>query len=82
MSVKGTGMFIGYTGIETPDEGSTWFVNGINIATSGLTYKIATTAYVRENTKLNNASVTILSDPDITQTKALISYLPMKYPPC
>ncbi|CAF1205820.1 unnamed protein product [Adineta steineri] len=82
MSVKGTGLYVGYIGIETTDQGSTWLVNGVNVATSGLSYKVTTTVYMRENTKLNKSTVNIIQQTEETQTKALISYLQIKYPPC
>ncbi|CAF1209328.1 unnamed protein product [Adineta steineri] len=82
MSVKGTGLYVGYIGVETTDQGSTWLVNGVNVATSDLSYKVATTVYMRENTKLNSPTVNIIQQTEETQTKALISYLQIKYPPC
>lgn len=82
MTFKGAGLFIGYTGIETSGGGSTWLVNGVNVATSGLVYNIATSAFVTENTKLKNPSVVLLQQTGVTQTRAVIDYLTVKYPPC
>ena len=82
MTFKGAGLFIGYTGIETSDEGSTWLVDGVNVATSGLVYRVATSAYVKDNTNLTDVSVVLLQQTGVTQTRALIDYLTVKYPPC
>lgn len=57
MSLKGNGMFITYTGIETLDNGNTWLVNGTDISTSEQYYRIATTDYLQENTLLNSPDV-------------------------
>ena len=58
-SVKGTSLFIGYTRVDTSDQGSTWLSGGINIATTGLNHKVAATEYVKNCTKLNNPLVKI-----------------------
>jgi 2',3'-cyclic-nucleotide 2'-phosphodiesterase (5'-nucleotidase family) len=81
-SLKGNGMFLAYTRVETPDGGKTWVFNGTDISQSGLYYKVATAGYVRDNTQLNNPDVTTLQDTNITQTRGLIEYLKIKYPPC
>ncbi|CAF0929882.1 unnamed protein product [Adineta steineri] len=82
ISIKGNGMFLAYTRVETPDDGKTWLFNGIDISKSGLTYRIATTSYLRDNTQLNNSDVVTLYDSNTTQTKSLLEYLQRKYPPC
>jgi len=51
-----------------------------NIATSGVSYKVATIEYAKNNTALNNA--TIIQQTSASQTKVLIDYLTIKYPPC
>ncbi|CAF0827909.1 unnamed protein product [Didymodactylos carnosus] len=81
MSLKGNGMFLVYCGVHTIDQGNTWILNanGGNIATSGLSYNVATIAYAKDATDLKNAI--ILQELNITQTKVLISYLNSKYPP-
>ena len=82
LSLKGNGMFITYTGIETSDNGNSWFINGIDIATSEQYYHVATTEYVRDNTLLNNSDVIQLSNTRQTQTKIFMNYLTKIYPPC
>ncbi len=82
IALKGNGMFLIYTGVETFDDGQTWLFNGTDISTSGLYYKVATTSYYRDNTLLNNPNVTTLHDTNITQTKSFLDYLAIKYPPC
>ncbi|CAF1252517.1 unnamed protein product [Rotaria sordida] len=80
--LKGSGMFIAYTRVETLDDGETWLFNGTDISKSGLYYNVATTAYMRDHTQLNNIDVTTLYDTNVTQTRSLMNYLTMKYPPC
>ncbi|CAF1296214.1 unnamed protein product [Adineta ricciae] len=80
MSAKDIGLFIDYTGVQTPDQGSTWLINGVNINTDDLTYRVATTDYLRNNTKLNSTLVTFLKQTDQTQTKIFIDYMKIKYP--
>ena len=75
-------MFITYTGIETSDNGNSWFINGIDIATSEQYYHVATTEYVRDNTLLNSSDVIQLSNTRQTQTKIFMNYLTKIYPPC
>jgi 5'-nucleotidase len=82
ISLKGNGMFLAYTRIETFDNGKTWLFNGADISKSGLNYNVATTSYVRDYTQLNNSNVITLYDTNITQTKSLMEYLRIKYPPC
>ncbi|CAF4130328.1 unnamed protein product [Rotaria sp. Silwood2] len=84
MLLKGDGMFLSYSGVETTDGGKTWLMNGQDISKTGLNYKIATTDYARENVKgLNDGTVSILKFYNTTsQTQSLINYLPSKYPPC
>ena len=82
MSFKGAGLFISYTGVQTLDGGVTWLDQGTNVASSGRIYRVATTAYVRENTKLSDGSVAVLRTTTVTQTRALVDYLKVKYPPC
>jgi 5'-nucleotidase len=81
-SLKGNGMFISYNGVETPDQGKTWIINGTDISKSGLKYNVATMDYAKDNTGLNNTLVTVLKAYNITQTQSLISYLSTVYPPC
>ncbi|CAF4114267.1 unnamed protein product, partial [Rotaria sp. Silwood1] len=82
ISLKGNGMFIAYTRIETFDDGKTWLLNGTDISKSGLYYNVATTAYIRDFTQLNNTDVITLYDTNVTQTRSLMDYLTIKYPPC
>jgi 2',3'-cyclic-nucleotide 2'-phosphodiesterase (5'-nucleotidase family) len=82
MSLKRSGMFLSYTHVQTLDEGSTWLINGSNIATSGINYTVATLDFTRKNTRLNNGNVTLIQQYNVTQTKTLIDYLRIKYPPC
>jgi 5'-nucleotidase/UDP-sugar diphosphatase len=80
MSLKGNGLFLSYQGVESSDGGTTWLVNGINIATSGVNYSVATIEYAKNYTALNNAA--IIQRTNASQTKVLIDYLSVKYPPC
>ena len=80
MSLKGNGLFLSYTGVQTSDGGTTWLVNGINIATSGLNYNVATTDYAKAKTALS--STAFLTTTTLMQSKVLIDYLTVKYPPC
>ncbi|CAF3627605.1 unnamed protein product [Rotaria sp. Silwood1] len=82
ISLKGNGMFIAYTRIETFDDGKTWLLNGTDISKSGFYYNVATTAYIRDFTQLNNTDVITLYDTNVTQTRSLMDYLTIKYPPC
>ncbi|UJR14434.1 hypothetical protein I4U23_001431 [Adineta vaga] len=82
ISLKGNGMFLAYTRIETSDGGKTWLFNGTDISKSGLNYSVATTSYIRDYTQLNNTNVITLYDTNITQTRSLMEYLKIKYPPC
>jgi 5'-nucleotidase len=80
-SLKGNGMFISYSGVETPDDGKTWLINGTDISKSGLRYDVATISYARQYI-LNDTSITVLNEYNITQTASLINYLSKIYPPC
>ena len=75
-------MFLSYCGIETPDNGKTWLINGKDISQSNIQYKIGTTDYAREYTDLNDYRVTLLKQYNITQTQSLINHLRIVYPPC
>jgi 2',3'-cyclic-nucleotide 2'-phosphodiesterase (5'-nucleotidase family) len=79
--LKGNGMFISYSGVETPDEGKTWLINGTDISKSGLRYNVATMSFFKEYV-LNDTSIIVLEEYNITQTASLINYLPKIYPPC
>ncbi len=81
MSLKGNGMFLSYNGVRTLDGGSTWLdKNGTDIATSGVNYTVATIEFAKLTTESNNA--TTIQEVNVTQTKALMDYLRVKYPPC
>ncbi|CAF1171281.1 unnamed protein product [Rotaria sp. Silwood1] len=82
LSLKGNGMFMAYTRVETLDEGKTWLFNGTDISKTGLSYNVATLDYIRDNTALNHSDVNTLYDTNITHTRALLGYLKRKYPPC
>ncbi|CAF0951440.1 unnamed protein product [Adineta ricciae] len=82
ISLKGNGMFLAYTRVETNDGGKTWLFNGTDISKSGLNYRVATTSYLRDYTQLNNTNVITLHDTNITQTRSFMEYLQIKYPPC
>ncbi len=80
MSLKGNGMFLSYNGVRTLDGGSTWLdKNGTDIATSGVNYTVATIEFAKLTTGSNNA--TTIQEVNVTQTKALMNYLRVKYPP-
>ncbi len=81
MLAKGSGTFPAFCGINTPDQGKTWLVNGIDISTSGLIYNIATITYLK-NTQFTDPTITISKEFNITQTQSFINYLQIKYPPC
>ncbi|CAF2066784.1 unnamed protein product [Rotaria magnacalcarata] len=68
--------------VETLDGGKTWLLNGTDISKSGVYYNVATSAYVRDATELKNVGVTTLYETNITQTRALLEYLKIQYPPC
>jgi 5'-nucleotidase / UDP-sugar diphosphatase len=80
MSMKGSGSFLSFCGIQTPDQGKTWFVNGTDISNSGLNYNVATIGYIRR-TRLNSPIVVILHKFKVTRARSLINYLQTKYPP-
>ncbi|CAF3981965.1 unnamed protein product [Rotaria sordida] len=80
MSLKGNGMFLAYTRVKTFDNGKTWLLNGTDISKSDLYYNVATIAYVRDNTQLNNPTVTTLYESSVPVAKGLIKYLKIKYP--
>ena len=80
-NLKGNGMFISYSGVETTDGGKTWYINGTDVSKSGLRYNVATMSYARANV-LNDTSVNVLQEYNITQTTSLIDYLTVIYPPC
>jgi hypothetical protein len=44
--------------------------------------RVETTLYVRDHTQLINSNVTTLHYTNVTQTKSLMEYLKIKYPPC
>ncbi|CAF3101203.1 unnamed protein product [Rotaria socialis] len=82
VSLKGNGMFIDYTAVETLHGGKTWLLNGTDISKSGAYYNVATSAFVRDATELKNVDVTTLYETNITQTRTLLEYLKVQYPPC
>jgi 5'-nucleotidase len=79
--LKGNGMFLSYSGVETRDEGKTWLINGTDISKSGLRYNVATISFAKQYI-LNDISIIVLEEYTITQTASLINYLPKIYPPC
>ncbi len=81
MSMKGSGAFHAFCGINTPDQGKTWFANGEDISKTGLNYSVGTISYLKD-TEFNDPTVTVLQKFNITQTEALILYLKSKYSPC
>ncbi|CAF2851079.1 unnamed protein product [Rotaria sp. Silwood2] len=81
ISMKGSGTFLAFCGIETLDQGKTWLLNGIDISKTDLNYSVATITYLKDAEFLN-PSVTIWWEFNITQTQGLINYLQTKYPPC
>ncbi|CAF1020381.1 unnamed protein product [Rotaria sordida] len=81
ISMKGSGGFTTYCGIETLDQGKTWLVDGLDISKTTFNYSIGTITYFKD-TELNDPSITIWHEFNITQTQALIAYLQTKYPPC
>jgi 5'-nucleotidase/UDP-sugar diphosphatase len=82
ISLKGTGMFLAYSGVETSDQGKTWIINGTDISKGGLKYNVATMSYAQGHTRLNDTSVIVLQEYNITQTQSLINYLPLIYSTC
>ncbi|CAF1264425.1 unnamed protein product [Rotaria sordida] len=82
ISLKGSGMFLAYTRIETLDDGKTWLHNGTDISKSSLYYNVVTIDYTRRNTQFNNRDVTTLYETNVTLTKCFMEYLKSKYPPC
>ena len=81
MTEKGNGMFVSYVGVRTLDDGLTWSdLQGRNLTTSTVNYTVATIEYARTAIGLKDAIV--LEKTNITQTKGLIDYLKLKYPPC
>ncbi|CAF1267621.1 unnamed protein product [Rotaria sp. Silwood1] len=81
MSMKGSGGFLSYCGIQSSDQGKTWFVDGLDISKTALNYSLGTISYLK-NTEFNNPSVTVLNEFNKTETQSLIEYLQGKYPPC
>ena len=82
IALKGNGMFLAYTGVQTFDDGKTWLFNGTDISQSHLDYRVATTSYLRDNTQFNHPNVTTILYTNVTQTKSLMDYLRIQYPPC
>ncbi|UJR24754.1 hypothetical protein I4U23_006128 [Adineta vaga] len=80
-SAKGSGTYLAYCGITTPDQGKTWLLNGTDISKTGLKYSVGTIEY-EKSTQFNDPTVTIWKEYNITQTQSLINYLQTKYPPC
>jgi 5'-nucleotidase len=80
-SMKGSGSFLAYCGINTPDQGKTWLVNQTDISKSGHNYNVATITYLNK-TLFTDLTVTVRKQFNITQTQGLINYLQNKYPPC
>ena len=81
MSRKESGSFISYTGVRTSDDGRTWFdLQGRNLTANAVNYTVATIEYARTALGLDDASV--LAKLNVTQTRGLIDYLKVKYPPC
>jgi 5'-nucleotidase len=80
-SLRGSGMFVSYSGVETQDNGKTWLINGTDISKSGLRYNVATMDFARQHI-FNDTSIIILKEYKITQTASLINYLSKIYPPC
>ncbi|CAF4503042.1 unnamed protein product [Rotaria socialis] len=81
MSMKGSGAFLAFCGIQTPDQGQTWLLNGIDISKSGGNYSIGTITYIKD-TEFLDPSVTVWHEFNVTQTQGLINYLQNKYPSC
>ncbi|CAF1407630.1 unnamed protein product [Adineta steineri] len=81
MTLKGSGTFLAFCGIDTLDQGKTWLINGIDISKTGLKYNVGTISYVK-NFVFNDPTVTIWKEFNITQTQTLINYLQTEYPPC
>ncbi|CAF1310585.1 unnamed protein product [Adineta ricciae] len=80
-SGKGSGAFLAYCGVTTPDQGKTWLVNGNDITKTGLSYGVATIDYERD-TQFNDPTVTVWQNLNVTQALSFISYLQTTYPPC
>ncbi|CAF1435785.1 unnamed protein product [Adineta steineri] len=81
MTLKGSGTFLAFCGIDTLDQGKTWLINGIDISKTGLKYNVGTISYVK-NFVFNDPTVTVWKEFNITQTQTLINYLQTEYPPC
>ncbi|CAF1416187.1 unnamed protein product [Adineta steineri] len=81
MTLKGSGTFLAFCGIDTPDQGKTWLINGIDISKTGLKYNVGTITYAKDFV-FNDPTVTVWKEFNITQTQTLINYLQTEYPPC
>jgi 5'-nucleotidase/UDP-sugar diphosphatase len=81
VSMKGSGAFLAFCGINTFDQGKTWMVNGEDISKTGQNYNVGTISYLKE-TEFNDPTVIVLKEFNTTQTQALIYYLQNHYPQC
>ena len=81
VALKGTGMYPVYCGINTTDEGKTWFINGTDISRSNLNYSVAVQGYWKK-TEMTDPTVLLLNEFNITHVQALINFLHNMYPPC
>ena len=81
VSMRGTGAFLSFCGVHSPDGGKTWLVNGTDISTTGLSYHVATITYL-EKTKFTHSTIDRLHEFLLTQAHSLIHYFQKKYPAC
>jgi hypothetical protein len=54
----------------------------VDITKSNVNYDVVTIDYTKENSDLNNPSVIVLRQWNITHARSLINYLERLYPPC
>jgi hypothetical protein len=57
--MKSSGAYPAYCGINTPDQGQTWLINGTDISKTTLNYNVATITYV-QNAQFNDPTVIFL----------------------
>ena len=56
VSMRGTGAFLSFCGVHSPDGGKAWLLNGTDISISGVNYHVATITYL-ENERMADAPI-------------------------
>ncbi|CAF0816580.1 unnamed protein product [Adineta ricciae] len=82
LSKQRKGSLLAYIGVETPDNGRTWLVNGTDISISNQNYRIATTDYTQKRLALNSTDMTVLAKTNLLLSTSFMDFLRIKYPPC